>query len=68
MDNARNRTFPFQPWASPVGITEPDNALLIHETNTCKYLKYFNKTAWLAPGCPHPLSSRRLPTHSTMRF
>lgn len=28
------------PWAcSPVGITEPDTALLTHETNTCKLFK-----------------------------
>lgn len=32
-------------------------ALLTHETNTCRlFKKYFNKTAWLAPGCPYPLS------------
>lgn len=59
------------PWACyAMGITEPDTALLTHETNTCRlFKKYFNKTAWLAPGCPYPLSPCALlpPTpHSTM--
>lgn len=37
-------------------------ALLTHETNTCRlFKKDFNKTAWLAPGCPYPLSPCALP-------
>lgn len=57
------------PWAcSPVGITEPDNALLTHETNTCKLFKNISikLPGWLraAPSAqpvrpPHPFYYER---------
>lgn len=50
------------PWAcSPVGVTEPDKALLTHETNTCKLFKNISikLPGWLRAA---PIRSARAPS------
>lgn len=50
------------PWACyPVGITEPDTALLTHETNTCRLFKNISikLPGWLRAA---PIHSARAPS------